>query len=89
MALLPILCFGPMAMALVCYIAGRRSKALRDALVGMTGIVVFALCLMLNTGEYAFCWEGFCAMGLRLRADGFRALYACVAAFMWMMSGLF
>ena len=89
MALLPILCFGPMAMALVCYIAGRRSKALRDALVGITGIAVFALCLMLNTGEYAFEWEGFCAMGLRLRVDGFRALYACVAAFMWMMSGLF
>ena len=89
MALLPILCFGPMAMALVCYIAGRRSKALRDALVGITGIAVFALCLMLNTGEYAFEWEGFCAMGLRLRADGFRALYACAAAFMWMMSGLF
>ena len=47
MALLPILCFGPMAMALVCYIAGRRSKALRDALVGITGIAVFALCLSL------------------------------------------
>ncbi|MGN0778919.1 MAG: complex I subunit 5 family protein, partial [Aristaeellaceae bacterium] len=32
---------------------------------------------------------GFCGLGLNLKADGFRSLYACVAAFMWLMTGLF
>jgi len=30
-----------------------------------------------------------CGFGLTFKADGFRAIYACIAAFMWMMSGIF
>ena len=43
--------------------------------------------LFLPEGEVAL--PGFCGLGLYLRADGFRGLYSCVAAFMWMMTGLF
>lgn len=89
MALLPILAFGPMVMALVCYIAGRYSKPLRDTLVGATGMLAFAGCLFLLPMNTSFTWAGFCGLGLHFAVDGFRSLYACVAAFMWMMTGLF
>ena len=44
MAILPILVFGPMVMACVCYLIGRRSKLWRDVAVGLTGAAAFALC---------------------------------------------
>ncbi|MGN0971113.1 MAG: complex I subunit 5 family protein [Aristaeellaceae bacterium] len=89
-ALLPLLCFLPMAAALGCYIAGRCSKPLRDTLVALTGIAVFTLAVLTALQPtLAFSIPGFCGLGLNLRADGFRSLYACVAAFMWMMTGLF
>ena len=89
-ALLPLLCFLPMAAALGCYIAGRCSKPLRDTLVALTGIVVFALAVLTAVQPaLSFSIPGFCGLGLNLKADGFRSLYACVAAFMWMMTGLF
>lgn len=88
--LLPLLAFGPMAAALACYAVGRRSKLLRSALVAATGVVTFALTVALClAGEVSFTLPGFCGFGLHLRSDGFRSLYACVAAFMWMMTGLF
>lgn len=37
----------------------------------------------------SFSWDGFCALGMHLCMDGFRALYCLVAAFMWTMSILF
>ncbi len=89
MAILPILVFGPMVMAAVCYLIGRKSKPGRDVAVGLAGIVTFALCVLTWRSEASFSLEGFCGLGLHLRVDGFRSLYACIAAFMWMMSGLF
>ena len=87
--LIPILCFGPMVMATVCYLIGRRSKEMRNHAVGLTGVAVFLGCLLLWRGETTFVWADFCGLGLHMRADGFRSLYATIAAFMWMMTGLF
>lgn len=88
--LLPLLCFGPMLLAVVCYAVSRRSLGGMNALVSLTGIVTFLGCLALNLlGELSFTLPGFCGLGLNLRVDGFRAVYAGVAAFMWMMTGLF
>ena len=36
MLLYPILCFGPMVMAVVCYVLGRASKSKRDLLMMAT-----------------------------------------------------
>ena len=84
-----MLAFGPMAMAAVCYIVGRRSKETRNLLVALTGAAAFVCCLMTLGGESSCTVEGFCGLGLHFRADGFRSLYACVASFMWMMTGIF
>ena len=89
MAILPILVLGPMAMAVVSYLVGRRSKVARDVVVGLTGVAVFGLSLLTWRSEVSFTLDGFCGFGLHLRADGFRSLYASIAAFMWMMTGIF
>ena len=87
--MLPLLVFGPMVCAPICYALGKGSKALRAALMAAVGVLAFAGCLTLWGRETAFALPGFCGLGLSLRADGFRSLYATVAAFMWMMTGLF
>ena len=90
MALLPVLILLPMAMALVAVVAGRESHALRDGLVSLTGAVVFGLCVLVAVqGGGTYTVPAFCGFGLYLKADGFRALYCCVASFMWMMTGFF
>ena len=67
--LLPLLVFAPMLLGPLAYAAGRRSKPLRTALVLLTCAAAFAGTLFLWGGEQTFEWEGFCGMGVHLRAD--------------------
>lgn len=87
--LIPILCFAPMAVALLCYAIGGKYERIRDGLVWLTGICVFAASLLLWQGDTRFSIPDFCGMGLTFHADGFRSLYATIASFMWMISGLY
>ena len=93
--ILPLMAFLPMIGAIVCYLIGRVSKTARN-------LSVFAVCavdLAMAVGLFAaalagyssdFFWDGFCGIGLHLQLDGFRAVYALIAGFMWFMSqGLF
>ena len=90
MPLLPVVILLPMLMALVAIVAGRVSNALRDGVVSLAGAAVFALCVLIALqGGGTYTIPAFCGFGLTLKADGFRMLYSCVAAFMWMMSGFF
>jgi len=92
--ILPILVFLPMAGALVSYLAGRRSKLLRDNVVILAALAeaalgVLGISLAFLGEAMDFSIPGFCGLGLNFRLDGFRALYACVAALMWLMTSLF
>ena len=87
--LLCVIVFAPMSAALVSYITGRYSKTARNAVVGATGAAVFALSFFLWGKSCEFAINGFCGLGIRFRADGFRSLYGTIAAFMWAISGLF
>ncbi len=90
MILLPILTFGPMLMALLVACIGRRLPRLRDALLVLTAFAALGVSVYLAlNGGAAFTLPGFCGLGLTLKADGFRSLYAAVASFMWAMTGLF
>ncbi|MCM1188626.1 MAG: complex I subunit 5 family protein [bacterium] len=40
-------------------------------------------------GFLSFSVPEICGMGLRFTVDGFRLIYACVAAFMWLMAAIF
>ena len=84
----------PFAAAFLCYLAGRRHKMLRDRLVELTvvletGLMVLAASACIRAGELVFVLDGFCMRGMYLKVDGFRLLYGSIAAFMWMMTGIF
>ncbi len=90
MFLIPVVILLPMVMAVVSACVSKRSAFLRDGLVVGTGIATFALCVLLALqGESHLVIPGVCGFGLTFEADGFRAIYGCIAAFMWMMSGVF
>ena len=90
MFLIPAVILLPMVMAVVSACVSKRSAQLRDGLVVGTGISTFALCVLLAfQGDMTLTVPGVCGFGLTFRADGFRAIYGCIAAFMWMMSGIF
>lgn len=83
----------PLCGAVVSTLCARRSEDLRDgvylaeiALVFCAAVAGFALALG-GRGEVASL-PGVCGLGLTFRLDGFRALYALIAAFMWLMTGL-
>lgn len=90
------LVFLPMAGAAVSYIVGRKNKKYRDYLVGTMTVLEFVLAVFLlyryMAGGLAGGMAelpGVCGMGLIFTVDGFRAVYACIAAFMWMCTSLF
>ena len=84
----------PFAAAFLCYLAGRRHKIVRDRLlqlsvIGEMGLFGLAALSYARTGALSFFLEDFCMQGIYLKMDGFRLLYGGVAAFMWMMTGIF
>ena len=84
--------FMPMAAAFLSYMLGRKTKSGRDVFVGAVVIVEFLLAaalLLTNEENTMVTLPGICGMGLNFTADGFRAIYAVIAAFMWMVTGLF
>ena len=92
--LLPTLVFLPMAGAGVSYLIGRKDKTMRNLFCCALMACEFALAaLALYTAAMGqtltFTWDYFAGFGLHFKLDGFRALYVAIAAFMWMMTGLF
>ena len=89
-----LMVFLPMAGALVSYLTGRKSKQGRNyVVIGITVLEFFAsVMLVLNSsGAEGILAQasGVCGMGLHFTADGFRSIYGCIAAFMWMMTSVF
>ncbi len=87
-ALVPIL-GGPLA-----WVLGRRQK--RGAVLTMIVSSALALAALLwllvgaaSGADSVFLWDGLCGLGLSMRADGFRALYASVAGVMWLVTSIF
>lgn len=86
--------FLPMIGALLSYMIGRKSKQMRDTMVKLLTIVEFlgTLMLVLNlsgNSNLSASIPGVCGLGLHFTVDGFRGIYAVIAAFMWMMTSLF
>lgn len=88
--------FGPMIAAIPCYVIGRFHKTARNRFADIITGVTFILCGLLplyvaqSAAENAIVTIPYvCGMGLHFTADGFRALYGTIAAFMWFMTTLF
>ncbi len=78
----------------------KKLQKLQKSVVIGTTVLEFAGMAMLSgisircgkiVGEQAVMLEipGFCGLGISFVLDGFRAIYGCVAVFMWMMASVF
>ena len=71
---------------------GRKSEKGRELMLRLVTLAELALCAALFAAALKqpdgtqLRADGFCALGLRFRADGFRALYALIASWMWALS---
>ena len=90
--LISFLVFFPVAAAVLSYLLGRKTKSGRDIFVGVVVTIEFLLAvalLLTHREDTMVTLPGICGMGLNFTADGFRTIYAMIAAFMWMVTGLF
>ena len=83
----------PLAGMAISTLCARRSEDWRDRVYFAETLAVFALALTAFVrclgGQAAMAsLPGVCAMGLHFRLDGFRSLYALIASFMWLMTGI-
>lgn len=82
----------PMVGALASFLIGRKNKNLRNYFaIAVTVIEFLVMAYLLVTFKETteFAWAEFCGRGMYLELDGFRVLYALIAALMWMMTTLF
>ena len=83
LALFPILC-APLA-----YAAGKKGKAI-PAMVLFTALELAAILLTAFLGfGSALELPGAVGMGMRMKLDGFRGLYASIACVMWLVTSIF
>ena len=89
--ILPVLVALPFLAATPAYMLSKRKPALGLWFMCAVTLAEFTLALTLFLGDQtaAFSAAGVIGHGLFLRGDGFRTLYALVAAFMWLMTSLF
>lgn len=93
-SLLAVLVFAPMICAIVSYLIGRINKTARDyfadAVVVLECTGVLYLFLTFQATSVLTCdIPYFAGFGLHFIIDGFRSVYALVAAVMWMMTTIF
>lgn len=79
----------PFLAAPVGYLIGSKNEKLRDALAVLVSAAVLLIALTLPGTLPSFRVEGVFAYGLGFTTDGFRAVYACVTAVMWLGTSLF
>lgn len=88
-----VMIFLPIVGAFLSYLIGRKNKTGRDVFACGITIVEFLCSLVLVFGAdlseaNLFVVPEVCGMGLQFTVDGFRVVYAAIAAFMWMMTTL-
>ena len=81
----------PLAGAAAAPLAGLRKPAAREALLRLFTLAELALAAWLfirvaQGADVRLEAPGLAGMGLTFRADGFRALYALLACFMWALA---
>ena len=84
----------PMLGALLLGCCHQSSDDFRANMANGIGVIEFVLCMILlfqviQGNSVALEMDYICGLGISLKLDGFRALYAGIAAFMWMMTTIF
>lgn len=88
--LLLLVVFLPMLAAIPAYALGKRHLAHAYGLTIAVGAVQVLLCILIALAPTELCMDDpyVLGLGLHARSDGFRTIYAGVASFMWLMTGL-
>ena len=90
--LIYLMVFGPIAAAVLSYLIGRKSKGWRNYFMwaAVVGEFLLSLCLLIgfSNEEIIASVPGICGFGLTFTTGGFRCIYAAIASFMWMITGL-
>ena len=84
--------FFPIAAAFLSFLLGRKTKTGRDLFVWSAVGLEFILSLLLFAAretDVLVTLPGICGFGLHFTVDGFRGIYAVIAALMWLVTGLF
>ena len=88
-----LVCF-PILTAFLSYLLGRKNKSGRDFFVIAVTGVEFVLSLLLipygiRAADVLVKVPGICGFGLTFTVDGFRGIYAAIAALMWLVTVVF
>ena len=80
----------PMFGGLVSYYAGKKSRLVRDYMADAVCVIELASVVSLwgSFGAELFI-PGVCGLGMKLKIDGFRFIYAVIIAFMWSATTIF
>jgi len=83
--------FFPIAAAFLSFLLGRKTKTGRDGFLWSALGVEFLLSLIVffTAKSGIVTVPGICGFGLNFTVDGFRSIYAVIAALMWLVTGLF
>lgn len=84
--------FMPIIASFLSFIIGKKTKKGRDTFVCAVVVLEFLLLISLSfmrNETTLVTVNGICGFGLNFSVDGFKAIYSIIAAFMWMMTGLF
>ena len=89
--LIAILVFYPMIGAILSYLIGRSNKDARNYFADFVVTTEFLgmLYAAVKMQGASLMLADICGMGLHFVIDGFRGIYGCVAALMWMMTIIF
>ena len=86
--LIPFIVFLPFAGAGISAVTGRKNEAVRDFVISASAAAELFLCILLLFKGGSFRIEGILTGSLTFQTDGFRNIYAVVAAFMWLFTTL-
>lgn len=88
--MLPLLVLWPAAGGALAFAIGRSDRRVLDCAVwAVTLIELAAVWFCRGLADASFALEGVCGLGLSLRLDGFRLIYAVLTAFMWAVASIF
>ena len=90
--LISCMVFFPIAAAFLSFALGRKTKTGRDFFVWSVVGLEFVLSLALfafREAETMVTIPDVCGLGMNFTVDGFRSIYAVIAALMWLVTGLF
>lgn len=88
--MLPLLVLWPAVGGAFAFAIGRSDRRRLDyAVWAVTLIELAAVWFCRGLTGASFALEGVCGLGLSLRLDGFRLIYAALTAFMWAVAAIF